>query len=250
MSVIYNKVTANGTTLLDLSQDTVSSASHIRSGYVGHLNDGTQVTGSYSGSSPSLQAKTDINPTTSSQTIQPDSGYDGLSSVQINAMPSMTLPSSASSSSSGTSKATIIPGSSAQYLNIPTGYNGTSQYYTIAAASGGSGKNAQIDTGVGRVASSTYTDMGFEITVAKAGTYNIYWTGYRSSTSGTSGAQVYVNGTESGNAVTTFDSTYTNVQNGSRTGVSLSASDKVTIRARSRGNNYQMYVMNLIIIEQ
>ena len=40
--------------------------------------------------SPSLQAKTNINPTTSSQTITPDSGYGGLSSVQINAMPNGT----------------------------------------------------------------------------------------------------------------------------------------------------------------
>lgn len=39
---------------------------------------------------PSLQAKTNIDPTTSSQTIQADNGYDGLSSVQINAMPSGT----------------------------------------------------------------------------------------------------------------------------------------------------------------
>lgn len=39
---------------------------------------------------PSLQAKTNIAPTTSSQTITPDSGYDGLSSVQINAMPTGT----------------------------------------------------------------------------------------------------------------------------------------------------------------
>lgn len=39
---------------------------------------------------PTLQAKTNIAPTTSSQTITPDSGYDGLSSVQINAMPTGT----------------------------------------------------------------------------------------------------------------------------------------------------------------
>ena len=38
--------------------------------------------------SPSLQSKTNIDPTTSSQTITADAGYDGLSSVQINAMPS------------------------------------------------------------------------------------------------------------------------------------------------------------------
>lgn len=80
-----------------------------------------------------LQAKTNISPTTSSQTITADSGYDGLSSVQINAMPTMTLPSSASSTSSGTSKATISRSTSNQYINIPTGYNSTAQYYTISA---------------------------------------------------------------------------------------------------------------------
>ena len=37
-----------------------------------------------------LQAKTGINASTSSQTIEPDTGYDGLSSLQINAIPSGT----------------------------------------------------------------------------------------------------------------------------------------------------------------
>ena len=52
----------------------------------------TSVTGTYSGGggTPNLQTKTNINPTTSSQTITADTGYDGLDSVQINAMPSGT----------------------------------------------------------------------------------------------------------------------------------------------------------------
>lgn len=41
----YNKVTFNDQTLIDLSQDTVTSAEHIVAGRVGHLADGTQVTG-------------------------------------------------------------------------------------------------------------------------------------------------------------------------------------------------------------
>jgi hypothetical protein len=40
--------------------------------------------------SPELQIKTNIDPTLSSQTIYADGGYDGLYSVQINAMPSGT----------------------------------------------------------------------------------------------------------------------------------------------------------------
>lgn len=44
-----NKVVYNGETLIDLSGDTVTSAAHIMAGYVGHLADGTQVTGTGSG---------------------------------------------------------------------------------------------------------------------------------------------------------------------------------------------------------
>lgn len=45
-----NKVVkSDGTTLIDLSQDTVTSSDHIMSGYVGHLADGSQVTGTGQG---------------------------------------------------------------------------------------------------------------------------------------------------------------------------------------------------------
>ena len=66
------------------------------------------------------------------------SGTKDVTNYASASVPAMTLPTASSATSSGTSKATITPTSSTQYLNIPTGYNGTAQYYTIAAASGGS----------------------------------------------------------------------------------------------------------------
>ena len=56
-----------------------------------------------------LQTKTNINPTTSSQTITPDTGYNGLASVQINAMPSAVLPTTTTTTQpSGTTLLTIM----------------------------------------------------------------------------------------------------------------------------------------------
>ena len=49
MPTVYNKVVAGSQTLIDLSQDTVTSANDIVSGKVGHLADGTQVTGTGGG---------------------------------------------------------------------------------------------------------------------------------------------------------------------------------------------------------
>lgn len=125
----------------------------------------------------------------------------------------------------------------------------TNYKYVDVSVSGGGGKNVQIATGTKRIASTAYTDVGYEITVAKTGTYTVHWAGWRSSTSGTNGAQLYVNGTASGSAVTTFDGTWTNVQNGARTSVSLTQGDKVTLRARSRGTSYYMYIFFLSIEE-
>lgn len=142
---------------VSLAGDTVTAA-HLETGYTAHDALGNAITGELSpGGSPTLQAKTNINPTTASQTIEADNGYDGLSSVQINAMPTMTLPTSAASSATSgySSKATISRSTSDQYINIPTGYNSAGAYYKVSAVANGSvtapssisGTSASVSTG-------------------------------------------------------------------------------------------------------
>ena len=81
MSTTYNKVTIDGTTLIDLSGDTVSDASHIRYGYKGHLNDGTEATGTYTGTSPTLVTK---SVTANGTYNASDDSADGYSTFTVN----------------------------------------------------------------------------------------------------------------------------------------------------------------------
>lgn len=82
--------TIKGVTVTNLTAGNIKDGVTVEIGDSTDSDCVTSVTGTYEGDSPNLQAKTNIDPTTSSQTITYDSGYDGLSSVQINAMPSGT----------------------------------------------------------------------------------------------------------------------------------------------------------------
>ena len=111
-----------------------------------------------------------------------------------------------------------------------------------------SSKSVQIAAGMNRVATTSYSEVsGQSLTVAKSGTYDIYWTGFRSSTGGTNGSRLYINGTAYDSAQTTFSNHGQSVH---LSNVNLTNGQVLSLRARSRGSIYYMYAGNLTIIEQ
>ena len=221
------------------------------------------------------QAKTNISPSTSSQTITPDAGFDALSSVQINAMPSGTAgtptatkgtvsnhqvsvtPSVTNTTgyiTGGTKQGTAVTVSASELVSGSQTIteNGTVDVTNLASVTvnvsgGGSSKNVQAYRGYATVTATSYTATAVTLTVAKTGTYNISWMGYRNTNTGTSGSQLYVNGTSRGTASTTFVNTYG--QSVSLTNQSLNQGDVLVVRARARSTSYVMGVGNLIIEE-
>lgn len=129
----------------------------------------------------STQTKS-ATPSTSAQTITPDSGKY-LTSVSISAMPTMTLPTAASSTQSGTTKATIGRSTSAQYINIPVGYNATAASYTISAVANGSVTAPSSISGTSATVSTGTNTLTFTKTISV--TPNVTTAGYISS--GTAG---------------------------------------------------------------
>ena len=120
---------------------------------------------------------------------------------------------------------------------------------TYSGGGGGDSKNVQIVQGTTRTSSSTMTVIGSELTVSKSGTYHVYWSGVRSTTSGsyTYATQLYIDGTAYGSENSTWTN---NIQNNHLSNVSLTANQKLRVRGRnSRNSSYYIYAPELIIIE-
>ena len=102
------------------TSDATATASDIAINKTAYVN-GNKITGTHScssGSSPTLQSKS-VSPSESSQTVKPDSGYDGLSQVTVSAISNTYVGSGVTKKSAATytpttSDQTIASG---QYLN-------------------------------------------------------------------------------------------------------------------------------------
>lgn len=121
------KVTLNGTTLIDLTSDTVTTSA-LLSGYIAHASDGEIITGEYVPVSVSLTAGS-TNPSESSQHIIPPSGYDGFSYFDVGAIDSAYVGSAITRRSSTDLSA------SGSIVSVPSGYYSTNVNKAINAGS-------------------------------------------------------------------------------------------------------------------
>ena len=172
-----------------------------------------------------------------------------LMGASYSAVPAVTLPKTGG----GTASFTDVTDTTAAAADVASG----KYFYTASgvrtqgtnSGGGGTSKNTQVVQGTTRTTSSTLTAIGAEMTVTKTGTYDVYWSAFRSSTSSsyTYGTQLYVGGVAYGTQNTTWSN---HVQNNHLTNVSLTANEKIRVYGRnSRGSSYYIYAPTLVIVE-
>lgn len=253
-------------TAVVLSSDTVT-ANVMLSGYTAHNASGTAITGN-------IATKTSSDLSASGDTVTVPAGYyasnatkavssgmagtpsaskGAVSNHSIAVTPSVTNTSGYITGSTITGTAVSVSASELVSGNLPITSNGTgidvTNYATVSVNVSGTSKNTQVVQGTTRTTSSTMTAIGAEMTVSKTGTYDVYWSAFRSSTSSsyTYATQLFIDNAAYGSENATWSN---HVQNNHLTNVSLTLNQKIRVRGReSRNSSYYIYAPTLVIVE-
>lgn len=222
---------STGTNTITLTKTGVSTTPTVSAGYIASATSSTATV--------ALTASVTVNPTptASGKTVTIPAGYYTAQTTKD--VSTMTLPTSASSSATSgyTKKATISRSTSAQYINIASGYNSAGGYYEISAVANGSanaptsisGTSATVTTGTntltltktvsvtpviiaGYISSGTATNSSVSLTASvttKAAT-----TYHPSTTAQFISSGAYLTGTQTIPAVTTSNLSASNIVSG------------------------------------
>lgn len=185
---------STGTNTLTLSK-TVSVTPNLTSaGYISAATAGN----SDVSLTASVNVRTSSDLTASGATVTAPSGY--YASQASKSVDSMTLPTSASSTGTGTNKATIGRSTSNQYINIPTGYNSSAAYYTVSAVANGT-------AGTPTATKGTVSNHSVSVTPSVTNTTGYITGSTKTGTAVTVSASELVSGSETKTANGTYDVT-------------------------------------------
>lgn len=218
---------STGTNTLTLTKTGVSTTPTVSAGYVSSATSSTATVALTA--SVTTKAATTYYAGTSDQTIAASQYLTGAQTIKAVSQTNLT----AANIKSGTT------------ISIS---NGSSNIWSVTgtySGGGGSSMNVQTNQSTSRTTSTSLTSLN-SLTCSTAGTYDVYWTCARSSTSGTWNSQLYLGDTAYGSAQSTWSN---HVQTVKLTGVSISADQTVAVYARSRGNNYYAYAPQLTIVQ-
>ena len=155
---------------------------------------------------------------------------------------------SANGTAVSVSASELVSGSETKTANGT--YDVTNLAQLVVNVASGSSKNTQVVQSTTRTNASTLTAIGAELTVSKTGTYDIYYSCFRTNTSAsyTWATRLYINGTAYGTAE---NATWTNnQQNTHLSNISLTADDKLRVYGRNtRGTSYYVCAPTLVIVE-